>query len=160
LPISPSPALWQSINLILIGSGPRGSAPAQRSEIKVEATVATKGIRAFTTTPYYVFTSLDQALAYVGTPPNKAPYFLVRLAPDADVESVRSRLRTILSDSEVLTPSGDISAMRVRAELDERDFDGIKIGQTVWCARPPFASVNSGRSSRSPQSSNQSHQFT
>jgi putative ABC transport system permease protein len=41
----------------------------------------------------------------VGTPPNKATYFLLRLAPKADVESVRSRLRTILSDSEVLTPS-------------------------------------------------------
>jgi len=30
---------------------------------------------------------MDQARAYVGTPPNKAPYFLVRLAPDADVEA-------------------------------------------------------------------------
>lgn len=70
---------------------------------KVKVTAITKGIRAFTTTPY-VFTSLDQARAYVGTPPNKATYFLVRLAPNADVESVRSRLRTTLSDSEVLTP--------------------------------------------------------
>src|SRR3984893_1998865 len=65
--------------------------------------VVTKGIRAFTTTPY-VFTSLDQARAYVGIPPNKATYFLVRLAPNADVESVRSRLREILSEAEVLTP--------------------------------------------------------
>ena len=66
-------------------------------------TAVTKGIRAFTTTPY-VFTSLDQARAYVGTPPNKATYFLVRLAPNANVEGVRNRLRTILSESEVLTP--------------------------------------------------------
>src|SRR5258708_26377434 len=79
-------------------------AGAEIRDQKVEVTAVTKGIRAFTTTPY-VFTSLDQARAYVGTPPNKASYFLVRLAPTADVESVRSRLRTILSDSEVLTPS-------------------------------------------------------
>src|SRR5258708_7167979 len=70
-------------------------ASAEIRDQKVEVTVVTKGIRAFTTTPY-VFTSLDRARAYVGTPPNKATYFLVRLARHADVESVRSRLRTIL----------------------------------------------------------------
>jgi multidrug efflux pump subunit AcrA (membrane-fusion protein) len=112
-------------------------ASAEIRDQKVEVTVVTKGIRAFTTT-LYVFTSLDQAQAYVGTPPNKATYFLVRLAPHADVESVRSRLRTILSDSEVLTPSGDISAMGVRAELDERDFGGIKIGQMVLVRSAAF----------------------
>jgi putative ABC transport system permease protein len=79
-------------------------ARAEIRDQKVEVTAVTKGIRAFTTTPY-VFTSLDQARAYVGTPPNKATYFLLRLAPNADVESVRGRLRTILSESEVLTPS-------------------------------------------------------
>ncbi len=78
-------------------------ARAEIRDQKVEVTAVTKGIRAFTTTPY-VFTSVDQARAYVGTPPNKATYFLVRLAPNADVESVRSQLRTILSESEVLTP--------------------------------------------------------
>jgi putative ABC transport system permease protein len=78
-------------------------ASAEIRDQKVEVTAVTKGIRAFTTTPY-VFASLDQARAYVGTPPNKATYFLVRLAPSADVESVRSRLRTALSESEVLTP--------------------------------------------------------
>ena len=78
-------------------------ANAEIRDQKVEVMAVTKGIRAFTTTPY-VFTSLDQARAYVGTPPNKATYFLVRLAPNADVESVRSRLREILSESEVLTP--------------------------------------------------------
>ena len=116
-------------------------ASAEIRDQKVEVTVVTKGIRAFTTTPY-VFTSLDQARAYVGTPPNKATYFLVRLAPHADVESVRSRLRTILSDSEVLTPSGDISAMGVRAELDERDFGESRSGKRCLCARPLFATVN------------------
>ncbi len=65
---------------------------AEIRDQKVEVTAVTKG-------------TLDQARAYVGTPPNKATYFLLRLAPHADVESVRSRLRTILSESEVLTPS-------------------------------------------------------
>jgi putative ABC transport system permease protein len=78
-------------------------ASAEIRDQKVRVAAVTKGIRAFTTTPY-VFTSLDQARAYVGTPPNKASYFLVRLAPNADVESIRSRLRAILSESQVLTP--------------------------------------------------------
>jgi putative ABC transport system permease protein len=78
-------------------------ATAEIRNQKVKVTAVTKGIRAFTTTPY-VFTSMDQARAYVGTPPNKATYYLVRLAPNADIESVRSRLRAALSDSEVLTP--------------------------------------------------------
>jgi putative ABC transport system permease protein len=78
-------------------------ASAEIRDQKVKVTAVTKGIRAFTTTPY-VFTSLDQARAYVGAPPNKVTYFLVRLAPNTDVENVRSELRTALSDSEVLTP--------------------------------------------------------
>jgi putative ABC transport system permease protein len=69
----------------------------------VTVTAVTKGIRTFTTTPY-VFTSLAQARAYLGTPPEKATYFLVRLAPNANVETVRGRLQTVLSDSKVLTP--------------------------------------------------------
>jgi putative ABC transport system permease protein len=63
----------------------------------------TKGIRAFTTTPY-VFTSLDRARRYVGTPATKASYFLLRLSPGANVRDVHSRLRATLSDAEVLTP--------------------------------------------------------
>src|SRR5262249_44739483 len=47
---------------------------------------------------------------------------------------------------EIATPSaaqpllllGDISAMRVRTELDERDFGGIKIGQTVMVRSAAF----------------------
>ena len=78
-------------------------ASAEIRNQKVKVTAVTKGIRAFTTTPY-VFTSLDQARTYVGMPPNKTTYYLVRLAPDADIKSVRSRLRTALSESEVLTP--------------------------------------------------------
>jgi putative ABC transport system permease protein len=86
-----------------LGTGGLGDT-AEIRDHKVKVTAVTKGIRAFTTTPY-VFTSLDQARTYVGTPPNKATYFLVRVAPDADVGSVRSKLQTALSESEVLRPS-------------------------------------------------------
>jgi len=78
-------------------------ASAEIRDQKVQVTAVTKGIRAFTTTPY-VFTSLDRARAYVGTSPNKATYFLVRVDSNADVESIRGRLQAILSESEVLTP--------------------------------------------------------
>ena len=62
----------------------------------------TKGIRSFTTTPY-VFTTLDRARAYTGVSPNKATYFLVRVAPGTPVETVRGRLQASLTDVEVLT---------------------------------------------------------
>ena len=71
---------------------------------KVEVRAVTNGIRSFTTTPY-VFTTLDRARAFTGTAANKATYFLVRVAPGADVESVRRRLKANLSDAEVLTAS-------------------------------------------------------
>ncbi len=69
---------------------------------KVEVRAVTKGIRSFTTTPY-VFTTLDRGRAYTGIPANKATYFLVGVSPDADVDSVRRRLKANLSDVEVLT---------------------------------------------------------
>jgi len=69
---------------------------------KVEVRAVTSGIRSFTTTPY-VFTTLDRARAFTGTAANKATYFLVRVAPDADVENVRRRLKANLSDVDVLT---------------------------------------------------------
>jgi putative ABC transport system permease protein len=69
---------------------------------KVEVRAVTSGIRSFTTTPY-VFTTLDRARGFTGTAANKATYFLVRVAPGADVESVRRRLKANLSDVDVLT---------------------------------------------------------
>jgi putative ABC transport system permease protein len=70
----------------------------------VEVRAVTKGIRSFTTTPY-VFTTLDRARAFTGTSANKATYFLVRVSPGADVESVRRGLEANLSDVDVLTPA-------------------------------------------------------
>ena len=78
-------------------------ASAEIRDRKVTVTAVTRGIRAFTTTPY-VFTSLAEARSYVGTPPDKTTYFLVRLAAGADPDTVRTALRAALSDSEVLTP--------------------------------------------------------
>jgi len=72
-------------------------------EQKAEVVAITNGIRSFTTTPY-VFTSLDRAQAYTGTPSNKVSYFLVHVSRSADIESARKRLLARLSKVEVLTP--------------------------------------------------------
>ena len=69
---------------------------------KVEVVAVTKGIRSFTTTPY-VFTSLDRARSYTGTSAAKATFLLVHLAPNADVEGIRTKLRASLTDVDVLT---------------------------------------------------------
>lgn len=69
-----------------------------------QVAAVTKGIRSFTTTPY-VFTSLGQAQAYIGTSPNKVSYFLVHVSPDTDIDSVRRQLLAKLSKVEVLTPA-------------------------------------------------------
>ena len=75
---------------------------AEISNQKARVVAVTKGIRSFTTTPN-VFTSLERARAYLGVPPNKANYFIVRISPNANAEVIRSRLAASLSDAEVLT---------------------------------------------------------
>ena len=72
-------------------------------EQKARVAVITNGIRSFTTTPY-LFTSLATAQEFVATPPNRVSYFLVRLAPNSDIEGIRDRLLTTLTKVEVLTP--------------------------------------------------------
>jgi putative ABC transport system permease protein len=79
-------------------------ASAEIRDQKVQVTAVTKGIRSFTTTPF-AFTGIDRARAYTGVSPDKASYFLVRVTPGSDVESVRQRLQVSLSDVEVLTTS-------------------------------------------------------
>jgi putative ABC transport system permease protein len=75
---------------------------AEIRDQKAKVELITKGIRSFTTTPY-VFTSLERARSYMGTAANKVTYFLLRLAPDADADSVRQDLRETVADAEVLT---------------------------------------------------------
>jgi putative ABC transport system permease protein len=78
----------------------------QRAEInnqKARVMAVTSGIRSFTTTPH-VFASLDHARSYLGVPPNRANYYVVRVAPNANATVVRNQLAGALSDAEVLTP--------------------------------------------------------
>jgi len=76
---------------------------AEINNHKARVVAVTKGIRSFTTTPH-VFASLERARAYLGAPPNKANFFIVRIAPNADAEVIRSRLASSLSGADVLTP--------------------------------------------------------
>jgi putative ABC transport system permease protein len=85
-----------------LGVGGIGGA-AEIGNQKARVVAITKGIRSFTTTPQ-VFASLDRARAYLGVPSSEANYYMVRVAPGADVAAVRSRLAAGLSDVEVLTP--------------------------------------------------------
>ena len=75
---------------------------AELNNQKARVVAMTKGIRSFTTTPH-VFASLDTARAYLGVPPNKANYFIVRTAPNANAAAVRDRLVASMPDAEVLT---------------------------------------------------------
>jgi len=78
----------------------------QRAEInnqKARVVAVTNGIRSFTTTPH-VFASIERARTYLGVPPNRANYYVVRIAPNANAAVVRSLLAGTLSDAEVLTP--------------------------------------------------------
>ncbi len=75
---------------------------AEMRRRKARVAVITKGIRSFTTTPY-VFTTFDRARGYIGIANNKATYFLVRVTPGSDIETVRRQIADKVKDSEVLT---------------------------------------------------------
>ena len=75
---------------------------AEINNQKARVVAMTKGIRSFTTTPH-VFTSLDTARAYLGVPANKANYYVVRIAANANAALVRRRIAASLPDAEVLT---------------------------------------------------------
>jgi putative ABC transport system permease protein len=77
---------------------------AEMRDRRVEVRAISQGIRSFTTTPF-IFTTLDRARSYTGTPGTKVTYLLVHLDPHADVERVRSQLRSVLTKAEVLTPA-------------------------------------------------------
>lgn len=77
-----------------------GTAEVRGQPVRVVA--LTEGIRSFTTTPY-VFMDVERARAHTGIPPDKATYVLVRLKTGADLEQVRSQLRSNVANVEVLT---------------------------------------------------------
>jgi len=75
---------------------------AEINNQKARVVAVTNGIRSFTTTPQ-VFASLERARTYLGVPPNRANYYIVRIGPNANAAVVRSRIAASLADSEVLT---------------------------------------------------------
>jgi putative ABC transport system permease protein len=75
---------------------------AEMRNRRAEVRAVSKGIRSFTTTPF-IFTTLDRARSYTGTPSTNVTYLLVHLDPRADLERVRSQLQSVLSKAEVLT---------------------------------------------------------
>ena len=81
-------------------SGIGATAEIRQQLVRVAA--VTSGIRSFTTTPF-AFTGLDRARSYTGISPEKASYFLVRVSPDSNIDSVRKGLQASLSNVEVLT---------------------------------------------------------
>jgi putative ABC transport system permease protein len=52
-----------------------------------------------------LFAPLERARSYTGMAPNKDTYVVVRVAPNADIETVRKRLQSNISDVAVLTPA-------------------------------------------------------
>jgi putative ABC transport system permease protein len=84
---------------------------AEMRDRRAEVRAVTSGIRSFTTTPY-VFTQLDRARSYTGTPRTKVTYLLVHLKPNTDAERVRSQLLSVLSKTEVLTAAEFASRSR------------------------------------------------
>jgi putative ABC transport system permease protein len=76
---------------------------AEIADNKVRVAAVTQGIRSFATTPY-VFAALNHARSWMRAPPSAASYFMVRVAPGANIEAIRRKLAADLSDSEVITP--------------------------------------------------------
>ena len=76
------------------------TAEIRRQGVRVAA--VTEGIRSFTTTPY-VFMDIERARTHTGIPSSETSYFLIRLSPNADLERVRSDLKTKIADVDVLT---------------------------------------------------------
>lgn len=69
---------------------------------RVRVTALTSGIRSFTMSPY-IFTTLNRARGFYGVPTDRSTFCIVRLAPGADVETVRKDLLARIKDVEVLT---------------------------------------------------------
>lgn len=75
---------------------------AEINNQRIQVTAVTKGIRSFTTLPY-IFTPINTARKFIGARADQATYVMVRLAPGANVENVRTTLQDRLTGVEVLT---------------------------------------------------------
>lgn len=85
---------------------------AQIDSVRVRVTALTDGIRSFTTAPY-VFTTLARARTMLPLTADQATFMLVKLAPGADVETVREAIANRLTGIEVLT----------KAQMQKRSLD-------------------------------------
>ncbi|HVP54790.1 MAG TPA: ABC transporter permease [Candidatus Eisenbacteria bacterium] len=72
----------------------------------------TRGIRAFTTTPY-VFTSFKNAQGYARLQEDQTLFILVRAVPDADLKALQQSLNSRLRDVDVLTAAKFSSMTRI-----------------------------------------------
>lgn len=84
-----------------LGIEKRGDTAEINNE-RIQVTAVTDGIRSFTTLPY-IFVPIDRARKFVAATAAQATYVLVRLAPGADLEAVRTTLKDRLNGVEVLT---------------------------------------------------------
>lgn len=84
-----------------LGIKERGDTAEINNE-RIQVTAVTDGIRSFTTLPY-IFVPIDRARKFVAATAAQATYVLVRLAPGADLEAVRTTLKDRLNGVEVLT---------------------------------------------------------
>jgi putative ABC transport system permease protein len=64
--------------------------------------VVTNGIRSFTTSPY-VFTSYNQAAAFLNLGQSRASYLAVELMPGADISQIQKQISQRLPNAETLT---------------------------------------------------------
>lgn len=65
----------------------------------------TRGIRAFTTSPY-VFTTFKNAQDFTDLREDQTLYLLIKAAPGADVDALRARLQARLTDVDIVTNRG------------------------------------------------------
>jgi len=72
----------------------------------------TRGIRAFTTTPY-VFTSFKNAQGFANLPEDQTMFIVVKAAPVADMGSLQRALQARLTDVDVLTNARFSSMTRI-----------------------------------------------
>jgi putative ABC transport system permease protein len=85
---------------------------AQVGGSRVRVTGLTEGIRSFTVTPF-VFTTLERGRQFLNLPSDQITYVLVKTAPGADINQIKSEIQKALPDNDVLT----------RAEFRTRALD-------------------------------------
>ncbi|MCB1521941.1 MAG: ABC transporter permease [Hyphomicrobiaceae bacterium] len=75
---------------------------AQIATGRIRVKALTDGVRSFTQSPY-VYMPINRARQLLGAPTDATTFYLVKVAPGADVEQVRKDLKSRLETAEVLT---------------------------------------------------------